>query len=219
MDKIVVKGGERLIGEAPISGSKNAALPLFAASLLAEGNNVLSNVPHLKDVDTMGKVLRVLGAKIERDGQTCRIDATQITSHEAPYDLVKTMRASVLVLGPLVARMRRVRRDEVAVPQPVLAEITYGISRLPPSRRRRLLATLFSGIMRELARCPWTDDVSTRFGEVKALLERRGQRIEDFDVAIAAHALARGATLVTADRAHMPRIPGLQVEDWTAATD
>jgi len=109
MDKIVVKGGERLIGETPVSGSKNAALPLFAASLLAEGDNVLSNVPHLKDVDTMGKVLKVLGAKVERDGQTCHIDATRIASHEAPYDLVKTMRASVLVLGPLVARMRKAK--------------------------------------------------------------------------------------------------------------
>jgi tRNA(fMet)-specific endonuclease VapC len=116
-----------------------------------------------------------------------------------------------------VARLRRVRRDDVAVPQPVLAEIAYGISRLPHSRRRRVLAGLFEGIAREIARCPWTDDVSARFGEAKAVLERRGERIEDFDVAIAAHALASGATLVTADMAHMPRIPGLDVEDWTAA--
>lgn len=66
MDKIMIKGGERLIGEVAVSGSKNAALPLFAASLLAEGDNVLNNVPNLRDIDTMSRVLRNLGVKVER---------------------------------------------------------------------------------------------------------------------------------------------------------
>jgi UDP-N-acetylglucosamine 1-carboxyvinyltransferase len=105
MDKIVVKGGERLIGEVEVGGSKNAALPIFAASLLTEGVNLLTNVPHLKDVDTIVRVLRNLGVKVGKEDRTYRIDATKASGHEAPYDLVKTMRASVLVLGPLVARL------------------------------------------------------------------------------------------------------------------
>ena len=107
MDKIVIKGGERLIGEVGVSGSKNAALPLFAASLLAEGVTCLKNVPDLRDVQTIGKVLRNLGVSVSKDGETYRVDATAVTNHEAPYDLVKTMRASILVLGPLLARIRK----------------------------------------------------------------------------------------------------------------
>ena len=107
MDKIVIRGGERLIGEVEVSGSKNATLPIFAASLLAEGNNVFNKVPNLKDVQTIAKVLKNLGVKIEKEGEVYRIDATEISNHEAPYDLVKTMRASILVLGPLVSRLRK----------------------------------------------------------------------------------------------------------------
>ncbi len=107
MDKIIIKGGERLIGEVGVSGSKNAALPMFAASLLAEGVTCLKNVPDLRDVQTIGKVLRNLGVGVSKDGDTYRVDATAVTNHEAPYDLVKTMRASILVLGPLLARIRK----------------------------------------------------------------------------------------------------------------
>jgi UDP-N-acetylglucosamine 1-carboxyvinyltransferase len=107
MDKIVVRGGERLIGEVEVSGSKNAALPIFAASLLTEGNNLFHNVPKLKDVQTIIRVLAKLGAKVVEENGSFRVDATEASDHEAPYDLVKTMRASILVLGPLVARMRR----------------------------------------------------------------------------------------------------------------
>src|SRR5512139_1223347 len=107
MDKIVIRGGERLIGDVEVSGSKNATLPVFAASLLAEGTNLFHNIPYLMDVRTIVKVLRNLGVKIDEDGKTYRIDATEISHHEAPYDLVKTMRASILVLGPLVARMKK----------------------------------------------------------------------------------------------------------------
>jgi len=107
MDKIVIRGGERLIGEVEVSGSKNSTLPIFAASLLAEGSNRFHNVPKLKDVQTIVRVLKNLGVKVWEEGEIYRIDATEVSKHAAPYDLVKTMRASILVLGPLVARMRR----------------------------------------------------------------------------------------------------------------
>jgi UDP-N-acetylglucosamine 1-carboxyvinyltransferase len=107
MDKIIIRGGERLIGEVGVSGSKNATLPIFAASLLAEGVNLFHNVPNLKDVQTIVKVLKNLGVKVWEEGEIYRIDATEVSNHKAPYNLVKTMRASILVLGPLVARMRR----------------------------------------------------------------------------------------------------------------
>jgi tRNA(fMet)-specific endonuclease VapC len=120
---------------------------------------------------------------------------------------------------PLVtSRLRRHRRDKVGVPQPVLAEIAYGIARLPRSRRRELLRERFEVVSGELIRVPWTDAVSLQFGEIKSSLERRGRRIEDFDAAIAAHALDAGAVLVTANVSDMDRVAGLVVEDWSAAT-
>jgi len=107
MEKIVIRGGERLIGEVEVSGSKNATLPIFAACLLSEGDNLFHNVPNLRDVQTIIKVLNNLGVKVLREGEVCRINAKEVANFEAPYDLVKTMRASILVLGPLVARMKR----------------------------------------------------------------------------------------------------------------
>lgn len=104
MDKLVIEGGKPLNGSISVSGAKNAALPLMAASLLTPGCHILHNVPDLRDTRTMLKVLETLGAKWERDGSTLRIDTTHLTGAEAPYDLVKTMRASVLVLGPLISR-------------------------------------------------------------------------------------------------------------------
>lgn len=109
MDRIVIKGGERLIGEVEVSGSKNATLPIFAANLLAQGPNVIHNVPNLKDVRTIVTLLKGLGVTVEGQGRTYRIDAQGISSYEASYDLVKTMRASILVLGPLVARMKKAK--------------------------------------------------------------------------------------------------------------
>lgn len=109
MDKIIIRGGERLIGEVTVSGSKNASLPIFAAALLTEGENLIHNVPKLRDIQTIGKVLRNLGVKVREEDGLYRIDATEISNEEAPYDLVKTMRASILVLGPLVARRRKAR--------------------------------------------------------------------------------------------------------------
>ena len=109
MDKIIIRGGERLIGEVKVSGSKNASLPIFAASLLAEGENLFHNVPKLRDILTIARVLKNLGVKVQGENGAYRIDATEVSNNEAPYDLVKTMRASILVLGPLVARMRKAR--------------------------------------------------------------------------------------------------------------
>ncbi|MBI5694487.1 MAG: UDP-N-acetylglucosamine 1-carboxyvinyltransferase [Nitrospirae bacterium] len=104
MQSIIIEGGKRLRGEVTISGAKNAALPLLCSAILAAGESKFTNVPALKDVSTMAELLRQLGAKVECADGSCSIDATKITSEEAPYELVKTMRASVLVLGPLVAR-------------------------------------------------------------------------------------------------------------------
>jgi tRNA(fMet)-specific endonuclease VapC len=117
--------------------------------------------------------------------------------------------------GSVVARLRAVAPVDVAVPQPVFAEIAYGIERLPRSRRREHLQARLDLLRSQLRRIDWTDEVSDRFGAIKAALERKGQRIEDFDAAIAAHALAGGAVLVTANLAHMLRVAGLVVEDWS----
>ncbi len=104
MDEIFINGGKRLIGEVRISGAKNAALPILASTILSGGECVLTNVPRVVDVLTMGKLLGILGATVSHEGNRAVIQAEKIASTEAPYDLVKTMRASVLVLGPLVAR-------------------------------------------------------------------------------------------------------------------
>ena len=110
MQKIVIRGGARLTGEVRVSGSKNAALPILASSLLAQGRSIYRNVPALGDVRTMGKLLQRLGAEIPEVRQgVAHVDTSRIVEHEAPYDLVKTMRASVLVLGPLVARYGKAR--------------------------------------------------------------------------------------------------------------
>jgi UDP-N-acetylglucosamine 1-carboxyvinyltransferase len=107
MDKIVIQGGERLIGEVEVSGSKNSTLPIFASCLLNEGDNLFQNVPNLRDVQTILKVLKNLGVNVSEKEGVYRINATEVSNDEAPYDLVKTMRASILVLGPLVARKKR----------------------------------------------------------------------------------------------------------------
>ena len=120
------------------------------------------------------------------------------------------MRADVAVLK----RLRASNRREVLVPQPVIAEIAYGIARLPPSKRRALLEARFGTIAATLERVEWTDAVSTAFGEIKAQLERKGRPLEDFDIAIAAHAVANAATLVTANVRHLSAVPNLVLEDW-----
>jgi UDP-N-acetylglucosamine 1-carboxyvinyltransferase len=108
MDKIVIAGGRRLQGEVRISGAKNAALPVLVSSLLVDGWNTFHNIPDLLDIKTIRKLLGSLGVRIEGE-ETVRINAGGVTNCEASYDLVRTMRASILVLGPLVARMGEAR--------------------------------------------------------------------------------------------------------------
>ena len=108
MDKIVINGGKPLQGNVQISGAKNAALPVLTAALLTEETCTFSNIPDLVDIKTTYKLLRNMGVEIEGDS-TVKISAEKITNSVAPYDLVKTMRASILVLGPLVARMGHAR--------------------------------------------------------------------------------------------------------------
>ncbi|WP_448381840.1 UDP-N-acetylglucosamine 1-carboxyvinyltransferase [Desulfosoma sp.] len=108
MDKLVIEGGVPLEGDIPISGAKNSALPLMAATLLAPGRHTFTNVPRLRDIRTMERLLQHMGAQTEHR-ETLTIDTSGIHRPEAPYELVKTMRASVLVLGPLAARYGRAR--------------------------------------------------------------------------------------------------------------
>ena len=105
MDKLSIKGGATLSGSVRISGAKNAALPILAGTLLASEKVTVSNVPHLKDVTTMLSLLQMMGVQVTVDDQQgVEIDASNVDRRQAPYELVKTMRASILVLGPLVAR-------------------------------------------------------------------------------------------------------------------
>ena len=110
MDKLVLQGGLPVTGDVRISGAKNAALPLLCASLLTSEPLVLSNVPHLRDVTTMLRLLGQMGIEVSLDDRVgVELRANNIANPSAPYDLVKTMRASVLVLGPLVARVGHAR--------------------------------------------------------------------------------------------------------------
>jgi len=109
MDKIVIEGGRRLEGKVRISGSKNAALPILFSSLLTDGVNTYSNVPNLRDIDSTLLLLSRLGVRVASEGGRVQVDASGLASHEAPYDLVRKMRASVLVLGPLLARLKQAR--------------------------------------------------------------------------------------------------------------
>jgi UDP-N-acetylglucosamine 1-carboxyvinyltransferase len=109
MDKIIVEGGRPLAGKVKISGAKNAALPMLISSLLADGTSTFTNVPDLMDIKSTSLLLSHLGAHVETCEDMVRIDAGDLTQFEAPYDLVRKMRASVLVLGPLVARLGKAR--------------------------------------------------------------------------------------------------------------
>jgi UDP-N-acetylglucosamine 1-carboxyvinyltransferase len=109
LDKLIIEGGVKLNGEVTISGAKNAALPILCASLLAETPLILTSVAALKDIDTTIKLLDTMGVKVTRDADKVSLDASEVTSFEATYEMVKTMRASILVLGPLLARFGSAR--------------------------------------------------------------------------------------------------------------
>jgi len=110
MDKLLISGGERLSGEIRISGAKNSALPILAATLLSDAPVMVSNIPHLHDVTTMFELLGCLGVTvIMNEKMKVEIDSTTLKNHTAPYDLVKRMRASILVLGPMLAKCGRAR--------------------------------------------------------------------------------------------------------------
>jgi UDP-N-acetylglucosamine 1-carboxyvinyltransferase len=109
MDKFAITGGTRLRGEIPAGGSKNAALPALAAALLTAEPVTLRRIPRVRDIRTMQRLLVDIGCKVDSEGETVRLETPTITCPEAPYELVKTMRASSLVLGPLVARCGRAR--------------------------------------------------------------------------------------------------------------
>ena len=109
MDKIIINGGRRLEGDVQISGAKNAALPILISSLLADGPNTYYNVPDLQDIESTKLLLSNLGGRIEAEADRVIIDTSGLSTYEAPYDVVRKMRASILVLGPLVARLKKAR--------------------------------------------------------------------------------------------------------------
>ena len=109
MDKLIIEGGRQLHGEVTVSGAKNAALPILCASLLAETPLHLTAVAALKDIDTTIKLLDTMGVKVNREADKVTLDASDVQSFEATYEMVKTMRASILVLGPLLARFGTAR--------------------------------------------------------------------------------------------------------------
>jgi tRNA(fMet)-specific endonuclease VapC len=134
--------------------------------------------------------------------------------------ILDTNAVSALMKGDeaVLDRIQTLSKSDVFVPQPVLAEIAYGIERLPRSKRRESLQDRFELVRAELQRIEWSDEISERFGTIKAVLEKKGQRIEDFDAAIAAHAIQPAAVLVTANTDDMIRIPGLTIENWVSSS-
>jgi len=131
------------------------------------------------------------------------------------YVLDTTALSALMRLDPShVGRLIETEPADVRLPQPAVAEVRYGLACLPPSRRRRSLQSRLDVLLDSIERTPWSDAVSTRFGTLKALLESRGRRLEDFDLMMAAHALELDATLVTSNVRHFARVPGLSIEDW-----
>lgn len=109
MQKIYIEGGVRLEGEIKVSGAKNAALPIIAACLLTGGKHKICNIPALRDIQTLKKIMGGMGVEFGEEKDCLSVDSSSLNQYEAPYELVKTMRASILLLGPLVARMKKAR--------------------------------------------------------------------------------------------------------------
>lgn len=134
--------------------------------------------------------------------------------------VLDTNTVSFLMRGhlPVVSRLTRERRTDVYLPQPVLAELEYGLARMPRSARRLRLRRRLDILLVDLVRADWSDEVSKAFGRVKAELEKKGHRLEDFDVAVAAHTLALEGVLVTDNTRHMSRVARLRLENWNASS-
>jgi UDP-N-acetylglucosamine 1-carboxyvinyltransferase len=163
MDKFVIQGGNPLKGAVTVSGAKNAALPMMAASIMTGEDVVLRNVPCLRDIDTMVEILEYLGAAVSRESGTLRINARNISRNEAPYDLVRKMRASICLLGPLLGRFKSARISMpggcVIGPRPVDLHIK-GIQRLG------VKVTISHGYIEAEGRITGADDIflGGRFG-------------------------------------------------------
>jgi UDP-N-acetylglucosamine 1-carboxyvinyltransferase len=200
MDKLLIRGGRRLHGEVRISGAKNAALPELCAALLTDEPVTLENVPRLQDVATMLKLVRNMGVVAERrDDGSVRLDAGKLSSPEAPYELVKTMRASVLALGPLLARFgeatvslpggcaigsRPVDQHIKGLQQmgaEILVEHGYMIARLPKGRERLRGASITT----DMVTVTGTENflMAASLAEGETVLENAAQEPEITDLA------------------------------------
>lgn len=200
MDKLLIRGGRKLGGDVLISGAKNAALPELCAALLTDQPVTLHNVPRLQDVSTMLKLIRNMGVRAERDEQgTVRIDAGDLHNPEAPYELVKTMRASVLALGPLIARFGQAKvslpggcaigsrpvdqhiKGLQAMGAEIVVEHGYMIARLPAGRTRLKGAR----ILTDMVTVTGTENflMAAALAEGETLLENAAQEPEIVDLA------------------------------------
>lgn len=200
MDKLLIRGGRQLRGEVLISGAKNAALPELCAALLTDQPVTLHNVPRLQDVSTMLKLARNMGVAAERDDNgTVRLDAGDLSNPEAPYELVKTMRASVLALGPLLARFGHAKvslpggcaigsrpvdqhiKGLQAMGAEIVVEHGYMIASLPAGRTRLKGAR----ILTDMVTVTGTENflMAAALAEGETLLENAAQEPEIVDLA------------------------------------
>jgi len=195
LHKFLIEGGQRLRGTVAVSGAKNAALALMPATLLASGNYAFSNIPDLRDITTMGRLLQTMGVEVGRDGHTLNINTFRVNRFEAPYEHVKKMRASIYVLGPLIARYGHAKVSLPGGcawgPRPVNLHIE-GIRKLGAS-------------------------IEVEGGYILAKAKRLTGRRIDFDVSsvgatgnvLMAAVLARGTTVIT-NAAREPEIVALE---------
>ena len=224
MQKLLIRGGQPLHGDVTVSGAKNAALPALCAALLTADPVVLTNVPRLQDVATMLKLVRNMGVVAERDDQgTVRIDASALTTPEAPYELVKTMRASVLALGPLLARFGQARvslpggcaigsrpveqhiKGLTAMGADIVVEHGYMIARLPAGRTRLKGARITT----DMVTVTGTENflMAATLAEGETVLENAAQEPEIAD--LAEMLIAMGAKIEGHGTSHI-RIQGVE---------
>jgi UDP-N-acetylglucosamine 1-carboxyvinyltransferase len=195
LDKFIIEGGTRLRGSVAVSGAKNAALALMPATLLASGNYSFTNIPDLRDITTMGRLLQTMGVDVEREAHTLRINTFRVNRFEAPYEHVKRMRASIYVLGPLIARYGYAK---VSLP----GGCAWG---------PRPVNLHIEGVRKLGAR------VSIEAGYIVAKAKRLSGRRIDFDVSsvgatgnvLMAAVLARGTSVIT-NAAREPEIVALE---------